>query len=280
MSSFLSAIFEIFTPFATHPVAEAVTLPPVPAAPFLLLQITDSHIGAQWDGQDPVAGLASVVDAVRRLPDPPDAVVLTGDLTEHGATGEYASVREITSAIPAPLHVLPGNHDDRAAIRAAFNLPGAADEPVRYAVDLGPLRLVAVDTIIPGHDGGSLDGELLEWLEAELGRASERPTLLAMHHPPVATGIAAWDAIGLPPADRAALGRVLERHPQVRRVVAGHVHQTIVAQLAGRPVLTIPSTYLQARLDFTATLALEPGPRGYALHALVDGEIASYVRTL
>ena len=112
-------------------------------------------------------------------------------------------------------------------------------------------------------------------------RAPSQPTLLALHHPPIATGIAPWDEIGLAPADRAALGRVLDAHPQVRRLVAGHVHQIITGSLAGRPVLTVPSTYVQARLDFTASeLQLGAGPRGFALHALVDGEIVSYVRTL
>lgn len=103
-----------------------------------------------------------------------------------------------------------------------------------------------------------------------------------MHHPPIATGVAPWDAIGLPPADRTALARVLDDHPQVRRVVSGHVHQTITAGLAGRPVLTVPSTYVQGRLNFTAAeIDLAPGsPRGFALHALVGREIVSYVRTL
>jgi 3',5'-cyclic-AMP phosphodiesterase len=252
----------------------------VAGSPFLLLQITDPHIGADWNDADPVAGLTAVVEAVNGLPDRPDALLLTGDLTEHGTAHEYAIVRELASAIRAPLHVLPGNHDDRAAIRAAFDLPGTGAEPVRYAVDLGPLRLVVMDTTIPGRDGGSLPDEQLQWLDAELGRTTGRPILLAMHHPPVATGIAAWDAIGLPVEDRVALGRVLERRPDVRRVVAGHVHQTIVGELAGRPVLTIPSTYLQARLDFTASLALQSGPAGYALHALADGAIASHVRTV
>ncbi|MGZ4298233.1 MAG: phosphodiesterase [Solirubrobacteraceae bacterium] len=250
-------------------------------APFLLLQITDTHIGGDWDGEDPIAGLRAVVDDVLRLPDRPDAVVLTGDLTEHGAAVEYATVRELTAAIPAPLHVLCGNHDDRAAIRTAFGLPGDGAEPVRYAVDLGALRLVALDTTIPGRDGGALDAEHLQWLDAELRRSARAPTVLAMHHPPLATGVAAWDAIGLAPRDRAALGRVLAGHPQVKRVVAGHVHQTITGELSRRPALTVPSTYVQARLDFTAAeLALGPAPRGYAIHAVVGGDIVSYVRTL
>jgi 3',5'-cyclic-AMP phosphodiesterase len=101
-----------------------------------------------------------------------------------------------------------------------------------------------------------------------------------MHHPPIATGVAPWDAIGLPTGDRAALAAVLERHPQVRRVVAGHVHQVITGSLAQRPVLTIPSTYVQARLDFTSPeIELGGGAPGFARHALLDGEITSYVHT-
>jgi 3',5'-cyclic AMP phosphodiesterase CpdA len=250
-------------------------------APFLLLQLTDTHIGGDWGGEDPLVGLREVIDDVLGLPDRPDAVVLTGDLVEHGAAEEYAVVRELTAAIPAPLYVLPGNHDDRAALRAAFRLAGDGAEPVRYAVDLGALQLIAVDTTIPGEDAGALNAESVAWLDAELTRGASKPTLLAMHHPPIVTGIAAWDDIGLARSDRAALARVLAGHPQVKRVVAGHVHQSISAALAGRPVLAVPSTYVQARLDFTATkLELAPGPRGFALHALVDGEIVSYVRRL
>jgi 3',5'-cyclic AMP phosphodiesterase CpdA len=252
------------------------------AAPFLVAQISDPHLGADWDGEDPLPGLTAVVDAVMALPNRPDAVLLTGDLTDHGSATEYAAARGAIERIGAPVHPIAGNHDDRAALRAAFGLPGEGDAPVQWAANLGPLRLVGLDTTIPGRDGGALDADRLRWLDTELARAPDQPTLLAMHHPPLATGVAPWDAIGLPPEDRAALGRVLDGHPQVRRVVAGHVHQTITASIAGRPVLSIPSTYVQARLDFDAAeIDLAPGePRGFALHALVGGEIVSYVHTL
>jgi 3',5'-cyclic-AMP phosphodiesterase len=249
--------------------------------PFLVAQISDPHIGGDWGGEDPVAGLRAVVEHVRRQSDRPDVLLVTGDLAEHGTATEYATVRELLEPLGVPVHVIPGNHDDRAALRAAFGLPGTGAEPVQYAVDLGPLRLVCIDTTIPRRASGALDAPCLDWLDAELARAPDQPTLLAMHHPPAATGVAPWDAIGLPPGDRAALAAVLERHPQVRRLVAGHVHQVITASLAERPVLTIPSTYVQAQLDFAATeLKLGPGPRGFAVHALVGGEIVSYVRTL
>lgn len=248
--------------------------------PFLVAQLSDPHIGGDWGGEDPVAGLRGVVDDVRRQPDQPDVLLVTGDLTDHGTAGEYATVRELLEPVGVPVYVIPGNHDDRAALRAAFGLPGTGAEPVQYAVDLGPLRLACIDTTIPGRAPGALDAARLDWLDAELARAPEQPTLLAMHHPPIATGVVPWDAIGLPAGDRAALAAVLARHPQVRRVVAGHVHQVITGSLAQRPVLTIPSTYVQARLDFTSPeIELGGGAPGFARHALLDGEIASYVHT-
>ena len=259
----------------------AGSLPPVPA-PFLVAQISDPHIGANWDGEDPLPGLREVVEAVAALPDPPDAVLLSGDLTDNGDAAEYTTVLETLDPIGAPIHAIPGNHDDRAALRTAFALPGTGGDPVQWTADLGPLRLVGLDTTIPGRDGGALDTTRLGWLDAELARAPDQPTLLAMHHPPIATGVAPWDAIGLAPEDRAALAGVLQGHAQVRRVVAGHLHQTLTASIAARPVLTVPSTYVQGRLNFTASeIDLVPGePRGFALHALVGREIVSYVRTL
>jgi hypothetical protein len=100
-----------------------------------------------------------------------------------------------------------------------------------------------------------------------------------MHHPPFTVGIPVWDAIGLPPADRRALGEILGRHPQVQRVVAGHVHRAIAAELGGRAVLSVPSTYVQGLLDFNATeLELSADPPGFAVHTLVDGQLVSHIQ--
>jgi 3',5'-cyclic-AMP phosphodiesterase len=266
---------------AASPGERDARLPAVPA-PFLVAQISDPHIGAAWHGEDPIAGLREVVDAVAGLADRPDAVLVSGDLTEHGDPAEYATVRELLDPLGAPVHAIGGNHDDRATLRAAFELPGQNADPVQWAVDLGSLRMIGLDTNIAGSAAGALDAERLRWLDAELARAPDQPTLLAMHHPPIMTGVAPWDAIGLPPGDQAALARVLDDHPQVRRVVSGHVHQTITASIAGRPVLTIPSTYVQGRLNFDAAeIELAPDePRGFAVHALVGRDVVSYVRTL
>jgi 3',5'-cyclic-AMP phosphodiesterase len=247
--------------------------------PFLLVQLSDPHIGAEWTDGDPAAGLAAAVDTVRSMRRQPDAVLVSGDLAEHATDAEYEQVRQLLAPLSAPLYVLPGNHDDRRVLRRHFRMPGAGGDPVQYSTDLGPLRLVVLDTTRPGEIPGALDAERLGWLDAELAAAPERATLLAMHHPPLVTGVPAWDDFGLPAADRRALGEVIGRHRQVRRMVAGHVHRTIAAELAGRAVLTVPSTYVQFRLSFGAEeYELAGEPAGFALHAVVDGELISHVQ--
>jgi 3',5'-cyclic-AMP phosphodiesterase len=246
---------------------------------FLLAQLSDPHIGATWAGSESVARFAAAVNSVRGIRPPPDAVLVSGDLADHATDEEYEQVRELLAPLQAPEYVLPGNHDDRHALRRHFGVSGEAGEPVRYSVDLGPLRLVVLDTKRPGEDSGALDAEQLAWLDAELAAAPEQLTLVAMHHPPIVTGIPVWDEIGLPPTDRQALGDVIANHWQVRRLVAGHVHRAITGELAGRSVLTVPSTYVQARLNFAmqeSELAAEPA--GFAVHAVVDGDLTSHLQ--
>lgn len=211
----------------------------------------------------------------------PDAVLVTGDLTEHSDDAEYDQVRELLASLDAPLFVLPGNHDDPAGLRRHFVVPGADSGPVQYAADLGGLRLVVVDSTRPGENPGALDEERLSWLDAELAAEPGTPTVLAMHHPPLFTGIPPLDAIGLPAEDRRALGVVMERHPHVRRIVAGHMHRTIAGELGGRAVLVAPSTYMQARLDLRSEeLQTVPEPIGFAVHVLRDGELISHIQTV
>jgi 3',5'-cyclic AMP phosphodiesterase CpdA len=248
---------------------------------FLLLQISDPHIGASWHGSDPDECLLRTVEAILALPDHPDALLVSGDLTDNGAPEEYRRLRELLAPLDLEPHVLPGNHDLRAPLREAFGLPGEGDEPASHAVDLGPLRLICLDSTIPGAEGGALDGGRIEWLDAVLAEKREKPTVVAMHHPPLRTEMPPFEAIGLAPESREALTEVLDRHPQVARVVAGHVHRAIVAELAGRAVVTVPSTYLQAALDLTAPkLTMSPDPPGFAIHALRDGTLATHLQRI
>src|SRR5262245_5846100 len=150
------------------------------ARPFLLLQLSDPHIGATWGFGDPVEGLTAAVDAVLGLEQQPDAVVVTGDLADGGADHEYRVAKELLARLEAPFFVLPGNHDDRDALRRRFGLPGADGTPVQYSADLGPLRLVVVDSTRPGEVPGELDEQRLAWLDAELAADPERTTIVAM----------------------------------------------------------------------------------------------------
>jgi 3',5'-cyclic AMP phosphodiesterase CpdA len=247
------------------------------SAPFLLAQLTDLHVND--DDPVPERRLADAVRDVATLAPAPDAVLVTGDLVEHGSASEYERVRELLSPLAMPLHVIGGNHDERGGLRAAFGLAGA-DDDYRYATRCGPLRLVACDTTDPGRVEGRLGAERLSWLDARLGEDRETPTIVAMHHPPLLMGIAAWDAIGLPDADRTGVGEIVAGHPQVRRILSGHVHRAALGSVGGCPVFTCPSTWVQGLLDFghPDTLALVPEPPGFALHVVVAGELTSHVQ--
>jgi 3',5'-cyclic AMP phosphodiesterase CpdA len=253
--------------------------------PVLLAQLSDLHVGAAWEGNDPLPRLERAIAAVRALPNPVDAVLVSGDLTDDGSEENYRLARRLLDSFEVPVYVLPGNHDDRARIRQAFDLPGDGDEPVDYTAEVGELRLVVLDSSVPGQDPGGFDSEQLRRLDAELDRESERPTILAMHHPPLTTGVPEWDAINLVASERRALAEVVARHPQLRAIVGGHLHRVAASALAGCPVLSAPSTYLQGYPDFQPEhfegeeMGLV-GPPGYALHVLLGDELSSQVEML
>jgi 3',5'-cyclic-AMP phosphodiesterase len=249
--------------------------------PASLVQISDLHLGASWPAGDPAAALARAVDAVNRLPDRPAAVLVSGDLCDLATPAGYERARAGLSRLEAPFHVLPGNHDERAPLRDCFGLAGDGEEPIQYAVELDALRLLVLDTIVPGSDAGALDGGRLEWLAAELEREPARPTLIAMHHPPLLTSVLVWDGIALAAADRQALERLVAANPQVLGLVAGHLHRTVSSTLAGRPVLAVPSVYEQARLDFGLTeFEMSEDPPAFAVHTVVDGRLVSHLQPI
>jgi len=238
---------------------------------FVLAQLSDPHVQVDADEGASVRALAAAVEAVVASERRPDAVLVTGDLTEHAAAAEYERVRELLAPLTVPVHVLPGNHDDPDALRGYFGTPPA------YDVRCGPLRLVACDTTLRGRDDGRLD---VAWLEAQLADDPDTPTVVAMHHAPLRSGVAALDELGLPEADRAALAELLARHRQVKRVVAGHLHRAITGALGGCPVFVCPSSHLQARLDLRADAPLElvAEPAAFALHVVHGGELVSHVQ--
>jgi len=254
----------------------------------LIAQLTDLHIkppGKLAYGRVDTAALlrAAVADLVAQRP-AADVVLLTGDLTDGGRPDEYALLRELLAPIRCPIYVIPGNHDVRAALRAGFAdhayLP-PGDGFIQYVVDDHPVRLIGLDTITPGEAGGMLCAARLAWLETRLDAAPDRPTVVFLHHPPFRTGIAHMDAIGL--AGAAEFGALIRRHPQVERVLAGHLHRPIQARWAGTLASTAPSPAHQVTLDLgpadTGTFAMEPP--GYQLHLFTpEAGIVSHTVTV
>ena len=251
---------------------------------YAVAQISDLHVvpAGRWlNGDIDTAAFArAAVDHLNHFTPQPDAVLATGDLVDGGQTVDYENLRDLMAPLRAPLWLLPGNHDDRRVLRSVF--PGrpelGGDGPVQFVID-GPLRVVALDSSRAGEAGGSLDAAQLAWLDATLAAAPSTPTIVALHHPPMRIGIAELDDIRVPAADAAALGAVLARSPQVRRVVCGHVHRGAVGALGGLPVFACPSVFLQARLDLAGgEIDLIPGAPAIGVHVLLDdGEVVSHV---
>jgi len=220
----------------------------------LLCQISDLHVMAgrrrAYGVVDTAACLERCVRRIAALDPMPDLVVATGDLVDDPTPAAYGLLRELLAALPAPVYLLPGNHDERGALRAAF--PDHRYLPQRggflqYAIDDFALRLLVLDTVNPGQAGGSLCAERLHWLEQALAR-SDAPTVIALHHPPFATGIGFMDEIGL--EDPSGLARIVRRFPQVQRLVCGHVHRPIQALFGGTLASSCPSSAHQVNLDF------------------------------
>jgi 3',5'-cyclic-AMP phosphodiesterase len=185
----------------------------------VLIQLGDLHVGAEWVGIDPLQRLSATVDAVRRLDLEVSAVLVLGDLVEHATDAEYTKARTELERLDAPIHAAMGNCDHRERLRRHFGFPPANGAPLHYTTDLGPIRLIVLDTTIADQDAGRLDVQSLAWLERQLSTFPDTPTLLAMHHPPLLTGSAAWDCIALDADSRAGLAKTLGRHEQLSNVV-------------------------------------------------------------
>jgi 3',5'-cyclic AMP phosphodiesterase CpdA len=187
-------------------------------------------------------------------------VLVTGDIANSGDTAEHARADALLAPLPMPVLKLAGNHD----------LLGA---PLQYVAEAGGLRIVMCDTSRPGRDDGALD---VEWVESQL--VPGVPTVIAMHHPPLVTGMAWVDEIGLPDADVAALRTLLERSPQVKLVVAGHIHRAASTVLGGCAVVTCASTNIQGRLDFESTeMVLAAEPPSILVHAWLGAGFVTHV---
>lgn len=217
----------------------------------IIAQISDPHLAKAGDGApfNGEAALRDAVDHLLQLPTPPDVVLMTGDLADQGRAEEYARVRDVLRSLTMPVYVVPGHHDDRARGLEAFGPQGdhALEGFVQYVVDRGPVRLLVLDTFIPGQGAGALGAAQLDWLEDRLSEAPDRPTLLFMHHPPFRTGLGVIDSIGL--LEPEVFGDLVARHPQIEGIATAHVHATLARRFRGTVAWTCGSTQHQLLLD-------------------------------
>lgn len=235
------------------------------------VHVSDLHIlgtpEARIHGTDTGRILQQAIARINRLH--PDFVVATGDLSADGSPASYGRLRELLASLQAPLHVCPGNHDHRAALRAAFGLAGSREERVHEAFDAGGHRFLLLDSLVPGKEEGRLTEAELAWADEALRGAPAAPTWLFLHHQPLPVHIRWLDTLGLADAD--ALLDLLARHPQVRGVGYGHVHLPRRWRYRGVLFASVPALAFQF-----SSLSQEPevthDAPGLRLVEVADGE--------
>lgn len=234
-----------------------------------IVQLSDLHLcpGLLYSGLDPWACLAQALARAAALQPRLDCLLLSGDLADDAAPATYARLADELAAAGLPYAVLPGNHDERAALRTAF--PGQAwshPELACQRVDVGDVTLLLLDSVIAGEEGGEVGAAHVEWLERHC--PAGRRVVLALHHPPFAIGVPGMDAIAC--RGEARLADWLAGRPQVEAVLCGHVHRHVMTCFAGRLAQTAPSTVHQIALqDGALAYTLEAG--GLLVHDLPPG---------
>lgn len=233
----------------------------------LICQITDLHVRPRGMAAYRVAEtnmlVARALDAVAALRPRPDVVLISGDLTDCGLSEEYELLRDLLRRLDIPTFMVPGNHDRRQNLKKVFaDWPTIVADPdfVQFAVDDFPVRLIGLDTLVPGRSEGTLCEGRLSFLERTLD-ASDRPTVIFMHHPPFDCGMAAMDRIRLlEGAERFA--EIVRTHPNVERILCGHHHRPIHVRFAGTIASVAAGVSHQVGLDLAdreeGMLVLEP----------------------
>lgn len=220
-----------------------------PAAERILLHLSDTHLRGPgprlFDSVDGEASLTAALDAIETSGIAPDAIVFTGDLVDLGEAAAYDAIRALVEPfaerLGARLLWVMGNHDDRRAFREHLldETPAEPTAPYDRVDELDGLRIVTLDTSVPGHHHGELSVAQLEWLRDVLATPAPLGTVLAMHHPPVPSVLPLAASVEL--RDQNRLADVL-RGTDVRAIIAGHLHYSTFATFAGIPVSVASST--------------------------------------
>ena len=241
----------------------------------LIAQITDIHIGFDPGNPDEfnMQRLRRVLDRLIDGPNRPDMLLMSGDLTEFGDAESYGRLAEAVSICPFPVYPMTGNHDERAPLLAAFPGTGTADGFVQFVIENEGLRLIVLDTLEVGRHGGAFCETRAAWLKARLDEDRFTPTVIAMHHPPFESGITWLDGSEREPW-MARFGEAVDGRPNVKGIIAGHLHRTIHTVWNGYAVTVCKSTAPAVGLDLRPIDPDVPDGRalitdelpGYALH--------------
>jgi 3',5'-cyclic AMP phosphodiesterase CpdA len=250
----------------------------MPEKPVHIAQISDLHIkppGSLAYGRvDTAAALARCVAALNAFRPRPDFVVISGDLADTPAAEEYQHLKRLLAPLELPYAGIPGNHDSRELMRAAFPSQRYAfsSGPLNQRIEIGGLDLLLLDSSVPGKPHGELDGPTLQWLDATLLDSSGRPALLFLHHPPFKTGIWHMDRQNL--VDCAGFEAVVRRHPHVQRIATGHVHRAALTIFAGVATTICPAPNHAVDLDLAQLRepSFKVEPPAFHLHSWFPGE--------
>lgn len=240
----------------------------------LIVQLSDMHVskpGTRFGGRvDSRGAFARAIARVRSFDPQPDVVLLSGDLAETGAAEEYDFIAEQLRRLPCPVVAIPGNHDDREQM--VQKLPQCVTRQegghLSFADERFPVRLIGLDTIVAGKVHGELCAQRLSWLRSALSEDDGKPALIAMYHPPFLTGMRAMDNYGIKRGLEEFTAIVAEHAKRIAAIVCGHAHRTIIAHVAGVPVLLAPSSCFPFALDLRGRPSLNfvEEPQQFLVH--------------
>jgi Icc protein len=240
-------------------------------------QLSDTH----FDGSQERADRAAKVMAhLNEAPQPLDAILVTGDIADHGLATEYEEARKILSS-PYPVFSCPGNHDVRGAYRQAFLDEGddGGDGPVNRVHRAAGALFLLCDSSIPGRADGYLADETLAWADDVLSREPGVPAFVTFHHPPVILHSPFID--GIRQSGEQRLAELIGRHPQVAAVLCGHAHTAAATVFAGRPLIVAPGVVSTLMLPWeNGDNADYQAPPAVAFHIFDDGRLTTHYRAI
>lgn len=203
----------------------------------LVAQVSDTHFDLGTRNAERVQRVLAFLADLRRRP---DAILVTGDITDSGKPEQYAEAK-LAFDTELPLFTIPGNHDDRAGFRTALLGERTSGAPINRVHRIGELTIALLDSTVPGEAGGRLADETYDWLRDVLAAApAGKPIMLALHHPPARLHSPIVDEIAL--ADPQRLADVVAADERIIGVLTGHAHSAATTTFAGRPLLVAPST--------------------------------------